>query len=82
MWDIDGFLKIFKLMVNKGASDLHLRVPSSPVLRIDGALTTLEDLPAVNPQDVEILLEHITTLDQRSTFRKELELDIAYSIPG
>jgi len=82
MWDIDGFLKLFKLMVDKGASDLHLRVPSPPVLRIDGALTTLEDLPAVNPQDLEILLEHVTTLDQRSTFRKELEMDIAYSVPG
>jgi twitching motility protein PilT len=82
MWDIDGFLKLFKLMVNKGASDLHLRVPSPPVLRIDGALTMLEDLPAVTPPDLEILLENITTLDQRSTFRKELELDIAHSIPG
>lgn len=82
MWEIGELHKLFKLMVDKGASDLHLRVPSSPVLRIDGALTTLGDLPPVNPQDVEILLESITTLEQRSAFRKELELDYAYSIPG
>lgn len=82
MWEIGELHKLFKLMVDKGASDLHLRVPSSPVLRIDGVLTTLGDLPPVNPQDVEILLESITTLEQRSAFRKELELDYAYSIPG
>lgn len=82
MWEIGELHKLFKLMVDKGASDLHLRVPSPPVLRIDGALTILGDLPPVSPQDIEILLESITTLEQRGTFRKELELDYAYSIPG
>ena len=33
--EIDEFLK---RVVDKGASDLHLKEPSPPVLRIDGAL--------------------------------------------
>ena len=33
--EIDGLLK---LMVDKGASDLHITVPSRPVLRIEGEL--------------------------------------------
>ena len=37
--------ELLKLMVNKGASDLHLTVPSPPVLRIDGALIPQKDLP-------------------------------------
>ncbi len=36
--------ELLKLMVNKGASDLHLTVPSPPVLRIDGVLIPQEDL--------------------------------------
>jgi len=44
MSEVDEFHELFELMVEKGASDLHLRVPSPPVLRIDGVLTPLEDL--------------------------------------
>ena len=78
----NGFLELFELMVDKGASDLHLRVPSPPVLRIDGVLTPLEDLSSITDKDVEMLLEHIVTPEQMSTFVTEMELDFAYSIPG
>ena len=37
----NGYHELFELMVDKGASDLHLWVPSPPVLRIDGVLTPL-----------------------------------------
>jgi len=82
MSEVDGFHELFELMVEKGASDLHLRVPSPPVLRIDGVLTPLEDLPLITAKDVEMLLDHIVTPEQMSTFRTELELDFAYSVPG
>ena len=82
MCEVDGLLELFKLMVSKGASDLHLRVPSPPVLRIDGELVPLQDLPPVTPKDVELILEHVTTPKQKSTFFRDLELDFAYSVPG
>ncbi|MBE9482523.1 MAG: type IV pilus twitching motility protein PilT [Chloroflexi bacterium] len=78
----NGFGKLFEVMVEKGASDLHLRVPSPPVLRIDGVLTPLEDLPPITDEDVEMLLEHVVTPEQMNTFLTELELDFAYSVPG
>ena len=74
--------ELLKLMVDKGASDLHLRVPSPPVLRINGELMPQQDLAPVMPKDLENAFEHITTPEQRSTFLKELELDFAYSVPG
>jgi len=74
--------ELLKLMVDKGASDIHLRVPSPPVLRIDGQLIPQEDLPALTPQDVKTAFDYITTPEQRVTFSRELELDFAYSIPG
>jgi twitching motility protein PilT len=74
--------ELLKLMVDKGASDLHLKVPSPPVLRIDGVLIPQEDLPPATPKDIEMVFEYITTQRQRETFYGELELDFAYSLPG
>ena len=74
--------KLLKRMVDKDASDLHLTVPSPPVLRIDGGLTPQEDLPPLAGQDIKSVFTKITTEEQRATFRRERELDFAYSIPG
>jgi twitching motility protein PilT len=74
--------ELLKLMVNKGASDLHLTVPSPPVLRIDGALIPQRDLPPVTAKDIELALEQVATQEQRAVFDKEWELDCAYTLPG
>ncbi len=74
--------ELLKLMVDKGASDLHLKVPSPPVLRIDGALIPQEDWPPVTPKDVEMVFEQVTNQTQKETFLREMELDFAYSLPG
>ena len=79
MSEVDGFHELFELMVEKGASDLHLRVPSPPVLRVDGVLTKLEDLPPITDKYVEMMLEYVVTPEQMNTFLTELEIDPVYS---
>jgi len=74
--------ELLKLVVDKGATDLHLKVPSPPVLRIDGALIPQEDLPPLTAKDIEAIFEQITTEEQRIAFSRELELDFAYSVSG
>ena len=74
--------ELLKLMVNKGASDLHLTVPSPPVLRIDGALIPQGDLSPLTAKDIELALEQVATQEQRSVFDREWELDFAYTVPG
>ncbi len=74
--------ELLKLMVDKRASDMHLRVPSPPVLRIDGVLVPQEDLSPLAAKDIEMVFEHVTTPEQRSVFLREKELDFAYSVPG
>jgi twitching motility protein PilT len=74
--------ELLKFMVNKGASDLHLTVPSPPVLRIDGKLIPQGGLPPVTAKDIELTLEQIATKDQRAVFDREWELDCTYNIPG
>jgi twitching motility protein PilT len=69
-------------MVAKGASDLHIKVPSQPILRVEGELLAQEDLPPITPHDVQSIFEQVPTEEQRDIFNKELELDFSYSIPG
>jgi twitching motility protein PilT len=77
--DVSGLLK---RMVDERASDLHLRVPSPPVLRIDGTLRVMQDFKPVNTKDVELVFEHIATADQRSKLLKEMDVEFAYSVSG
>lgn len=74
--------ELLRLTVNKGASDLHLTVPSPPVLRIDGMLIPQDDLQPLAPKDIVTVFEQISTNEHRAAFHSERELDFAYSIPG
>ena len=74
--------ELLRLMVAKGASDLHLKVLSRPVLRINGTLVMQEDLPLLTVEDIESIFEQVTVHEQRLAFTTEQELDFAYSIPG
>jgi len=74
--------ELLQLMVDKGASDLHITVPSPPVLRIEGELVSQDHLPPITPEDASVIFEQITNEEQKEVFRKELQLDFAYSVPG
>ncbi len=74
--------ELLKLMVEKGASDLHLKVPSPPVLRINGVLTPQEDMPPLTAKEIQTMFEQFATQEQRDIFSKEWELDFAHSVPG
>ena len=73
---------LLKQMAEKKASDLHLRVGSPPVFRIDGAITPEADSAALTSEDLEVAFETLATPEQREVFTKELELDFAYAVPG
>ena len=77
--DVGGLLQ---RMVDEGASDLHLRVPSPPVLRIDGELKVLDDMPPMEVKDVELAFERIATPEQRSKLLNEMDIEFAYSVSG
>src|SRR5512143_3233360 len=76
---IIGFLR---MMVDKGASDLHLMVGSAPVVRVFGVLVSLDEWPILSPEDVQAFFDQMTTDDQRLQFERERELDFSYSVPG
>ncbi|MCX6002970.1 MAG: type IV pilus twitching motility protein PilT [Chloroflexi bacterium] len=74
--------KLLRVMIDKKASDLHLRIACPPVLRIDGKLISCLDWPPLTNEDTQAVIESITTPEQREIFARELDLDFAYSISG
>jgi twitching motility protein PilT len=77
--NIDNLLKV---MVEKRASDLHLRVGIPPVFRVDGVLWPMKDVPSFSSADLTAVFEAIATPEQIAIFNCHLELDFVYSLPG
>jgi twitching motility protein PilT len=73
---------LLKRVVEKKASDLHLVVRQSPILRINGDLVVQNDMPPVTDELTQQILSQITNQEQLDFFNKEKELDFAYSVPG
>lgn len=72
---------LLELLFTKKASDLHLRVGSVPVLRIDGNLFGTRPEPVTDREMSGILNETVTS-QQLERFLKEKELDMALTVPG
>jgi len=65
-----------------GASDLHIKVGSPPVLRINGELTPITSEKRVSPEEVLEIAYSVLTNEQKEQFKKDKDLDFAYSVPG
>ena len=74
--------ELLKLALEKGASDVHLKVPNPPVLRIDGAINPVEGMEPLKPSDIQDVYEQITSQEHRLIFDRQKELDFAYSVPN
>ncbi|MDA8088557.1 MAG: type IV pilus twitching motility protein PilT [Nitrospiraceae bacterium] len=73
---------LLKEAVAAGASDLHIKVGSPPVFRRNGALELREGSPAISKEEAVRLAFSVMTAPQRELFKKEADLDFAYSISG
>jgi len=73
--------RILKDMIDRGASDLHLKVATVPVLRVNGNLVQL-DYPAPTVQDMVAIAQQILTPAQREVFESTREIDFAFGVPG
>lgn len=76
--DID---RLLKSMVELKGSDLHLKVGEPPIVRVHGRLLR-EDAPALSAAEVRSLVDMVLNDEQKVTLDRDLELDLAYSVPG
>jgi twitching motility protein PilT len=75
--------RLFRLMVEAKASDLHLSTGMPPLVRKDGHMQPLEESAAMlSAEDVEALLDPITPEKNRDEFGERRDTDFAYAIEG
>jgi twitching motility protein PilT len=72
---------LLKVMIEKGASDLHITTGSPPRLRVDGKLISLDHSP-LTPAETKSLCYSILTDNQKNKFEEINELDLSFGVKG
>ena len=73
---------LLQIMVDRGASDLHLSSGTYPQLRINGALQPLTQFEQLTPADTQRLTYSVLNEWQKKRFEEESELDLSFGIEG
>jgi twitching motility protein PilT len=73
--------ELLRKVAEAGASDLHLKVGSPPMVRVDGVLTSL-DVPPCSPEDTKDYAASLMSEKQLRRFSETNEIDFAYSAPS
>ena len=66
-------------VIKKKASDLHLQVGLSPMLRVDGALIAVSGADALTEEAIEALIFSILDEDQKQILLKDKEFDFSFA---
>src|SRR5499427_6199010 len=73
---------LLKIAVESGASDLHLKVGSYPMMRVRGLLSAASEEKKLDHEDLMAMSAAIMSTVQRQKFKEAQEVDLAYSVPG
>jgi twitching motility protein PilT len=73
---------LLSIVLERGASDLHITAGSHPVIRVHGSLVRLDQYPRLMPDQIRRMIYGILAQKQRERLEADLELDISYSLPG
>jgi twitching motility protein PilT len=74
--------ELLEIVLERGASDLHLTVGTHPTVRIHGDLYPLTEFPVLKPGPLRKMIYAILTQKQREKLESELELDMSHPLPG
>ncbi len=74
--------ELLKVAVDAGASDLHLKVGSYPMMRVRGELCAANEEKRLDHEDVVDMSAAVMSTSQRQKFKEAQEVDLAYSVPG
>jgi twitching motility protein PilT len=69
---------LLQVVVDEGASDLHIRVGVPPVIRLHGSLVPM-DLPILVPEDTENLMKAITSESHIQRVREQGGTDFGFA---
>jgi twitching motility protein PilT len=73
---------LLKIAVDSGASDLHLKVGSYPMMRVGGMLVPTVEERRLTHEDTVAMAAAVMSSSQREKFKQAQDVDLAYSVPG
>ena len=76
---VDHVDEILKVMIRKGASDVHFGVDRPPFFRVDGDLMP-SDFDILNDEDMERIAKQLLTPKREYRLEEENEIDFAYQM--
>ena len=79
MRDVDTLLRT---LAERQGSDLHLKVGSPPLMRVDGVLGRMEEEDPLRPEETEAIAHRIMPADRWEDFLRRNEADFAHGVPG
>src|SRR5712692_4440380 len=73
---------LLTLMIERGASDLHITTGTHPQIRLNGKLTPITQFESLSPTDTQRLAYSVLNEGQKQKFEEENELDLSFGIQG
>ena len=77
----DLLSELLKLMSKQGASDLYLKVGSSPMLRIEGEMVSVK-VDKLTPEQTQSTANELMNEIQKVKFVRNPEINLIHSVPG
>jgi len=71
--------RLLNIVLEKGASDLHLSVGRPPTLRVDRKLHPIEGEDVLTPEKTAGLIDALLSEKQKQIFEAQRELDLSYA---
>lgn len=73
--------ELLHIMIQKKASDMHLKEGRPPLLRVDGRISSL-DMEILSRADMKEMIYALMDEKQRRKFEETNEMDLAYNLEG
>src|SRR5205823_12887980 len=73
---------LLKIAVESGASDLHLKAGSYPMMRVRGTLVPATEDKRLDHDDMVSIAAAVLPTGHREKFKENREVDLAYSVAG
>jgi len=73
---------LLTIMIERGASDLHITTGTPPQIRLHGKLTPLTQFERLTPQDTQRLAYSVLNEGQKQKYEEDSELDLSFGIQG
>ncbi|MBX9693455.1 MAG: type IV pilus twitching motility protein PilT [Cyanobacteria bacterium] len=73
--------ELMQLVLDRAASDLHLKAGQPPIIRIAGRIVRTH-LPSLSSEELEDLVTSILTEDQQSALERNYEIDFSFGVEG